>query len=149
MLRIGQIAKESGVGVETVRFYESEGLIEVAKRSASGYRQFPVTTIGQIRFIQSAKRLGFSLKEIGELMVLKDMPDSDCTEVNQFARSKIADIQRKIDSLEAIKTTLQPLIDRYQAKDSIGDCPILNAMGDDSANLEPSRRYHHGKISKS
>ena len=134
MLRIGQLAKESGVGVETVRFYENQGLIGSAGRSASGYRQFPASTVKQIRFIQQAKKLGFSLQEIGELINLKNTPDTNCAEVKISARAKIEDIQGKIDSLERIKTTLQPLVDRCKSADPISDCPILNALDEVPAN---------------
>lgn len=130
MLRIGQIAKESGVGVETVRFYESEGLIEAAERSASGYRQFGASAIKQIRFIQYAKKLGFSLQETSELINLKNTPDTNCAGVKATARAKIADIQAKIDSLEQIKTILQLLVDQCESGDPISDCPILNALDD-------------------
>ncbi|TNF89774.1 MAG: heavy metal-responsive transcriptional regulator [Gammaproteobacteria bacterium] len=134
MLRIGQVAKESGVGVETVRFYENEGLIEAAERSASGYRQFSTSTIEQIRFIQHAKKLGFALQEISELVNLKNAPDANCADVKKTARAKIADIQEKIDSLEQIKTTLQPLVDQCKSADPISDCPILNALDENLVN---------------
>ncbi|NIO43134.1 MAG: MerR family transcriptional regulator, partial [Burkholderiales bacterium] len=86
MLRIGQVAKESGVGVETVRYYENEGLIEAAERSASGYRQFTTSTVEQIRFIQHAKKLGFALQEISELIRLKNARDANCAQVKKTAR---------------------------------------------------------------
>lgn len=130
MLRIGQIAKESGVGVETVRFYENEGLIETAARSASGYRQFPASTIAQVRFIQQAKKLGFSLQEISELIILQSAPDATCAEVKKTARAKIADIQEKIDSLEQIRNILKPLVNQCKSDNPISDCPILNAFND-------------------
>lgn len=128
MLRIGQVAKESGVGVETVRFYESEGLIALPKRSASGYRQYSESIIEQIQFIRHAKKLGFSLKEIRELTELKRAPNARCDSVKATASAKIADIQRKIDALEQMKTALQPLVDRCKSSDPISDCPILNAL---------------------
>ncbi len=134
MLRISQVAKESGVGAETVRFYESKGLIETVGRSASGYRQFPASTIDQIRFIQQAKRLGFTLNEISELIDLKNAPDANCTEIRKAAKAKIADIQEKIESLEQIKTTLQPLVDQCKSTDPISDCPIINSLGDAAVN---------------
>jgi MerR family mercuric resistance operon transcriptional regulator len=130
MLRIGQVAKKGDVGVETVRFYESEGLIELPKRNASGYRQYPESTIMQIQFIRQAKSLGFSLKEIGELIKLKKTPNARCDGVKTAAVGKIADIQKKIDALVRMKEALQPLVAKCRASEPICDCPILNAINE-------------------
>lgn len=128
MLQIGEVAKRSGVGVETVRFYERKGLIPKPGRSASGYRQYPETVIRRVRFIQHAKTLGFSLKEIGELIALKNMPGARCEDIRTKAETKVADIQEKIDALEKMKGALMPLIHRCQSTDPIGECPILDAL---------------------
>lgn len=128
MLRIGQVAKKSNVGVETVRFYEGKGLIDLPERSASGYRQYPESIIRQIQFIQQAKSLGFSLKEVGELITLKSVPDARCNGVKSKVIGKIANIQKKIDALERMKEELQPLVARCRPSEPISDCPILNAL---------------------
>ena len=128
MLQIGQVARESRVGVETIRFYENRGLIALPGRNQSGYRQYPESVIKQIQFIQHAKSLGFSLREVGELMRLKDKRDSSCSLIKQTALAKIADIQQKIDSLESMKMALQPLVAQCKASDSIDHCPILGAL---------------------
>jgi len=134
MLRIGQVAKKSNVGVETVRFYESEGLIELPERNVSGYRQFSESVIKQIQFIQHAKTLGFSLKEVGELIKLKSTPNARCNIIKATASAKIAGIQEKIDALERMKMALQPLVAQCKSSDPISDCPILNALDEDTAN---------------
>ena len=131
MLRIGQVAKKVMLGVETVRFYESEGLIELPKRNVSGYRQYPESIIKQIQFIRQAKSLGFSLKEVGELIKLKKTPNARCNGVKAAAVGKIADIQKKIDALERMKEALQPLVARCRPSEPICDCPILNAINED------------------
>ena len=128
MLRIGEVAKNSHVGVETVRFYEREGLISLPKRSVSGYRQYSESVIKQIQFIQHAKTLGFSLKEIRELIKLKNTRDARCKSIKATAKAKIADIQEKIDALERMKIALQPLVAQCKSSDPISDCPILNAL---------------------
>ena len=128
MLRIGEVAKNSHVGVETVRFYEREGLISMPKRSVSGYRQYSESVIKQIQFIQHAKTLGFSLKEIRELIKLKNTRDARCKSIKATAKAKIADIQEKIDALERMKIALQPLVAQCKSSDPISDCPILNAL---------------------
>ena len=133
MLRIGQVAKKSRVGVETVRFYESEGLIELPERNVSGYRQFSESVIKQIQFIQHAKTLGFSLKEVGELIKLKSTGNARCNIIKATARAKIAGIQEKIDVLERMKMALRPLVAQCKSSDPISDCPILNALDEDTA----------------
>ena len=130
MLRIGQVAKKSNVGVETVRFYESEGLIELPKRNTSGYRQYPESIIERILFIQQAKSLGFSLKETGVLIKLKRTPNARCNGVKATAIGKIADIQKKIDALERMKDALRPLVAQCRSSEPISDCPILNALNE-------------------
>ena len=79
-LTIGELAKRAGVGVETVRFYEREGLVAPPPRTGSGYRQYPADTVSRLRFIQRAKELGFSLREIGELISLRLDPAVPCAE---------------------------------------------------------------------
>jgi MerR family copper efflux transcriptional regulator len=134
MLRIGEVAKSSHVGIETVRFYEREGLIALPKRTESGYRQYSESVIKRIQFIQHAKTLGFSLKEIGELIKLKNTRDARCKSIKATANAKITDIQEKIDALERMKMALQPLVARCKASDPISDCPILNALDVDTDN---------------
>ena len=81
-ITIGKVAKGAAVGVETVRFYEREGLIERPPRRDSGYRAYPAGTVDRVRFIKRAKELGFSLKEIKELMALRIAPGATCGQVN-------------------------------------------------------------------
>ncbi|MCZ6566015.1 MAG: MerR family transcriptional regulator [Gammaproteobacteria bacterium] len=133
MLRIGEVANKSHVGVETVRFYEREGLIALPKRNVSGYRQYSESAIKQIQFIQHAKTLGFSLKDIRELIKLKSTRDARCKSIKSTAKAKIADIQEKIDALKRMKMALEPLVAQCKSSDPISDCPILNAL-DETAN---------------
>ena len=132
MLQIGQVAKESSVGVETVRFYESKGLIALPRRNVSGYRQYPESVVKQIQFIQHAKTLGFSLHEVGELIRLKSNRNARCNSIKKTAIAKISDIQGKIDSLERMKKVLQPLVAQCKASAPITDCPILGALDENT-----------------
>jgi MerR family copper efflux transcriptional regulator len=134
MLLIGEVARKSQVGVETVRFYEREGLIALPGRRVSGYRQYSESVVRQINFIKQAQTLGFSLKEIGEMIKLKNTQNTRCTSIKSTAKARIAEIQQKIDALERMKTALQPLVDRCKASDLISDCPILNALDEDVNN---------------
>ena len=85
---IGQVAKHAGVGVETVRFYERKGLLEEPERKASGYRQFDEKVVDRIRFIRRAKELGFTLKEIKELLELRLDPATTCADVQSRAEAR-------------------------------------------------------------
>jgi MerR family copper efflux transcriptional regulator len=106
-LSIGQIASQAGVGVETVRFYEREGLIPVPARRASGYRQYDEQTVARLRFIRRAKELGFTLNEIASLLSLRHDPQSTSGDVKREAERQIANIESKIRSLQRIRRTLK------------------------------------------
>ena len=96
---IAGIARRAGVGVETVRFYERQGLIAQPPRGVSGYRRYPEETVARLRFIRRAKALGFSLREIRELLSLRVDPMGRSGEVKARAQAKIADIEEKIRAL--------------------------------------------------
>ena len=127
-LTIGQVAHQSGVGIETVRFYEREGLLTKPARTASGYRQFDEEVIARLLFIQRAKELGFTLNEIKELLSLRVDPDTSCEDVRTRAEVKIADIENKIATLTRMKKALVRLSQECCEKDSGAECPILDAL---------------------
>ena len=110
MLRIGEVAKRVGISVDTIRFYERQGLIPEPNRSPGGYRRYPESIVKRLWFIQHAKKLGFSLKEIVELIALKNTPKATCKSIKATAQAKVDVIQNKIDGLERIKKTLTPLM---------------------------------------
>ncbi len=133
-LTIGQVARRSGVGVETVRFYEREGLIAKPPRTGAGYRQFPPDTVDRIRFTQRAKELGFSLREIKDLLALRMASDSECEDIRQRAETKIADVNEKIRHLKRIKRVLSSLARECDEAESIHECPILRALEENNRN---------------
>jgi MerR family mercuric resistance operon transcriptional regulator len=127
-LTIGQVARSAGVGIETVRFYEREGLLQEPARKESGYRQYENDVVARLRFIRRAKELGFSLKEIKELLVLRVDPATSCAEVRKRAESKISDVEEKIEDLQRIKQALKKLTTACSGRGPIGECPILEAL---------------------
>lgn len=127
-LTIGQVARQAGVGVETVRFYERQGLIEEPTRSASGYRQFDEEVVDRLRFIREAKELGFTLGEIKELLSLKLDHSSSCGEVKGRAEAKIADIEEKIRTLQRMKRALVKLTKACSGDGPTSECPILESL---------------------
>jgi MerR family mercuric resistance operon transcriptional regulator len=127
-LTIGRLAKEAGVNLETVRFYERRGLLPRPPRSASGYRLFPVEAARRLRFIRRAQELGFSLKEVGELLSLRVSRRTTSATIRARAEAKIADIQRKISSLESMRKTLQKLTKVCDGCAPLAECPILDSL---------------------
>jgi len=127
-LTIGRLAKEVGVNLETVRFYERRGLLPKPPRSASGYRLFSSDTARRLRFIRRAQELGFSLKEIRELLSLRLSPNATGKDIRARTESKIADIEAKIRSLESMKQTLRKLTSACKCPVSLDECPILESL---------------------
>jgi MerR family copper efflux transcriptional regulator len=110
-LTIGHLAREAGINLETVRYYERQGLLPKPPRSASGYHLFPAEAARRIRFIRRAQELGFSLREIRELLSLRVSPTTKSAEIREKAEAKIGNIQAKIRSLESMKKSLLKLGD--------------------------------------
>lgn len=130
-LTIGKVARLAGVGVETIRFYERKGLIEEPPRRPSGYRQYPEETVSRIRFIKRAKELGFTLKEIEELLSLRVDSASTCEDVRRRAEVKITDIKRKIKTLQSMEMALAKLVLACQERSPMSKCPIIEALDRD------------------
>jgi MerR family mercuric resistance operon transcriptional regulator len=127
-LTIGQVAKDAGVGVETVRFYEREGLVPAPKRRPSGYRQYPADTVRRIRFVQAAKELGFTLKEIRELLTLRVAAGQTCSDVKERAVAKLADVDAKLADLHRVRDALAHLAVSCTGSGPTGECPFLDAL---------------------
>jgi MerR family mercuric resistance operon transcriptional regulator len=127
-LTIGQIARHAGIGVETVRFYERQGLLAEPVRMKSGYRQYTEDVVVRLRFIKRAKELGFSLKEIRELLALRVDPDTTCAEVRKRAEEKVIDVEAKIEALKKIRKALKKLTAACSGQGPTSECPILDAL---------------------
>lgn len=127
-LTIGKVAHSAGIGIETIRFYEKEGLIEPPARTESNYRIYPQRDIVRLRFIKRAKALGFTLKEIKELLSLRHDPAASKEDVKRQTEGKIEDIAHKIRDLTRIKETLEMLDQSCDGHGPISECPILDAL---------------------
>ena len=128
VFRIGQVAKQAGVSVEAIRFYESRALIPEAPRTASGYRQYSAGTVQRVRFIQRAKELGFSLQDIHTLLTLRNEPNTTCADIKAQALQKIADVDKKALDLARIRRALTNLVKQCVAEADLSECPILDAL---------------------
>lgn len=127
-MTIGQVAKQTGVSVETIRYYEKEGLITEPERSPSGYRQYPAETLKRVLFIQRAKEVGFTLKEVNDLLSLQNRPEACCGDILDKAASKVEQIEAKIHELQRMKLALQHLTSDCVSSKGLDDCPILDAL---------------------
>lgn len=127
-LKSGDLAKKSNVNTETLRYYEKEGLLPEPERTESGYRLYADEDVKRVRFIKRAQELGFSLKEIKELLALKLDASQSASEVKRLTEQKIQDIDRKILNLQAMKTILEDLADACSGEGSVDHCPILNCL---------------------
>jgi len=130
-LTIGKLARAADVGVETIRFYEREGLIDPAARKPSGYRQYSEDAVARLKFIKRAKWLGFTLKEIQALLALRHDPGARRSTLRARTLAKIADIETRIEELTRMKAALLPLVESCDGQGALEGCPILNALESD------------------
>ena len=126
-LTIGQLAKETGTNIETIRYYERRGLIAEPPRSESGYREFSPEYVDRIHFIKRAQALGFTLREISELLALSD-GNPVCKDIRKFAEEKIKDIETRIHDLARIKEVLQDLVKQCLRNKKFSGCPIIESL---------------------
>ncbi len=130
-MRIGQVAAQAGVNVQTLRYYERRGLLEEPERRSSGYRIYRPDAVRLVRFIKKAQDLGFTLREVQELLRLRQSRPRSRTQVRSMAEVKIRDIDEKTRRLRAIRKALSVLIDSCACRSGALECPILEALDDE------------------
>lgn len=140
-MRIGEAARAAGVGVETIRYYERRGLIARPARPArGGARTYPEETVARIRFIRQAQSIGFSLREIKELVSLQLDPDADCGEVRARAQAKLDEVNRKITGLGAMREKLEEVLVACPGHGGLDECAILAALSAGSGGTRGGQR---------
>lgn len=127
-LRVGEVAQGAAVNLQTIRYYERQGLLPKPPRSASNYRLYSVDAVRRVRFIKRAQGLGFTLNEIKELLSLRATPRMRCADVRKRAEVKVQDIEGRVRTLRAMRRALSKLVDECSGKGPITECPILEAM---------------------
>jgi len=125
-MKIGEVSKLSGTRIETIRFYEKEGLLLEPERRPSGYRQYDASTVERLEYIRQSKELGFTLAEIRELLELSFVSQSCCDHIRQRADAKIADIESKIRTLQQMKRSLGKIVAQCRNKNSADSCPLVH-----------------------
>lgn len=127
-LTIGAAARVAGVNVETIRFYERRGLVAQPLKPKEGYREYSPETVSRIRFIRKAQEIGFSLREIEELLSLRADPNADCGDVRAKARVKLEVVNQKIAELERVRAALNEVISACPGRGALRACSILEAL---------------------
>jgi Hg(II)-responsive transcriptional regulator len=131
---------EAGVNVQTLRYYERRGLLARPARTVSGYRQYADDAIRRVRFVKHAQELGFTLKEVEELLRLRDGNAGTCGEVRAAAEIKRSAIDDKIASLRAMRRALDVLVASCERNRAERSCPLLEAFGTGEAVLRSDKR---------
>jgi len=126
-MNIGALAKETGIAAKTIRYYESVGLMATPPRSGGNYRIYDKRDLATLRFVQRARNLGFSVKEVGDLVALWQDRQRASADVRALATAHLVEIERKLVELEAMRATLRHLITRCHG-DKRPDCPIIDEL---------------------
>jgi len=132
-LKIGQVATAAAVNIQTIRYYERRGLVPAPRRTPAGYRQYAEDAVMRLRFIKHAQDLGFSLREIQDLLGLRVRRGAACDLVERKTRQKISVVQQRIRDLRRMQRTLERLAVACTARRPTDDCPILEVLEDDAA----------------
>ena len=138
-MKIGEVAQAAGVGIDAIRFYEREGLLPEPARRPSGYREYSPGAVLDLRFIKRGKELGFSLKEISELLSINREPDATAGDVKKLAEQKLADLEGKIRSLQRMKRALRKVAESCPGQGSTSDCSILSSLTEDRPGQRAKR----------
>jgi len=130
-MKIGTLARQADVAIDTVRYYERQGLLPAPARTASGYRSYADGDVARLRFIRRAKALGFTLGEIRELLELTGRRAHDMAGVKSAAIQKLADVDARIAELQRMRGGLERLVAACPGHGPLEHCPILDALSGD------------------
>ena len=127
-MRIGEVAAEAAVNIQTLRYYERVGLVPKPERGSSGYRAYDRTAVRRVRFIKRAQELGFTLAEIADLLSFRDETSVSCERVETRASATVERISEKIRDLENMRTALSQYVTACRSRVTVADCPLLTAL---------------------
>jgi MerR family copper efflux transcriptional regulator len=134
-MNIGALARRTGVSAKTIRYYESMGLLEAPPRSEGNYRIYGERDAATLHFIQRARILGFSVKEVADLLTLWRDRERSSADVRRLAEAHLGEVERKLRELATIRDTLRHLVDRCHG-DARPDCPIIDELASAAATSE-------------
>ena len=127
-MKIGTLASKSGCSVQTIRFYEKEGLLEPPQRSEGNFRLYDNTALSRLRFIKQCRTLDLSVKEVRELLTINGSPDSDCGEVCQIMDTHIQRVEQRLAELQDLREQLVALSQRCGRNRTVERCGILHKL---------------------
>jgi Hg(II)-responsive transcriptional regulator len=130
-MTVGTAARRAAVKVDTIRYYERRALLPESPRTEAGYRTFTEETVQRVPFIKHAQALGFTLDEIKQLLALRLHPGKTCADVRSRTEAKIADIERKIRSLQDMKRALQQLVSACKSDGPVSKCSFLENLAEE------------------
>ncbi len=139
-MTIGKLAKEVGVNIETVRYYERRRLLTPTDRKPSGYRLYDGEALKRLRFIRNAQALGFTLHEIRELLNLRVSSSASCGDVQRKAQAKLKQVEEKIRDLQALGRPLRALIQACWVGQPTDRCPILRSFEGERRRTDGNRK---------
>jgi len=127
-MQIGQLARQAGVPVDTVRYYERRGLLSEPVRRPSGYRDYEAADVATLRFIRRSKALGFTLEQTRELLRLSTTQDGDRGEIRALAAQRLADVEERLRELQSVRDTLDALVNACSGHGPVAGCPIVERV---------------------
>jgi MerR family copper efflux transcriptional regulator len=135
-MTIGRLAERAGVNIDTIRYYERNGLLPPAVRRPSGYREYGEGDVDRLRFIRRAKDLGFTLTEITELLSLSRDREADMRGVKKKAEQRLQQVERRIAELQRVRRGLKKLVAACPGHGELKSCPIVAALSDEGQEGE-------------
>jgi Hg(II)-responsive transcriptional regulator len=136
-VRIGQLSEQSGVKVETIRYYERVGLLPAPPRAACGYREYRADHVQRLVFLRHSRELGFSIREVQELLRLASQPSRICRDVRGLAAARLVSVRMKIRELRRLQRALEKLVQSCPREVPIAECGILEALTDGTKPRPP------------
>ncbi len=130
-MKIGELARITGVKAETIRFYEREGILPSPARTGANYRDYDLDQASRLHFIRCARDLGFTMARVRELLDLADDQSRSCEAVDTLTRDHLSEIERKISDLTALRSELTRMLASCE-QDTVGDCRIIEALAKDA-----------------
>ncbi len=130
-MKIGTLAQKADVGIDTIRYYEREGMIPAPLRTPSGYRDYRDSDVARLRFVRRAKVLGFTLQEVRELLDLTASASDDMASLNARAQVKLDDVNSRIDEMVRVRDALQQLVTACPGHGALDTCPIMAALSEE------------------
>jgi Hg(II)-responsive transcriptional regulator len=134
-MRIGEVAAETHVSIQTLRYYERRGLLDAPTRRASGFRQYEADAVQRVRFIRRAQELGFTLQEISDLLTLREDAACSCSVVESRASAALGRIDEKIRDLHRMRVALGRYVTACRDQHAMDECPLLTALGGEERRL--------------